>query len=994
MYRPAPRTRAIASATAPRLASVVFVLTILSQALTPLGASAQNTRWGQPIDEEYTRLIAEHLQDDRITTELVDHLPASDVVPTPLDFHGRIVGHPGEVTYAADIHRYLRAIADASPRATVMSMGLTEEGREMVLMAIADESTIANLEQYGSYLAELTDPRATSEERARELIEEVAKPIYWITSGIHSTELGGPEMLQELAYRLVVQESPFVQDIRENVITFITPVIEPDGREKQVDRYYFNKERPEGEAQLPLMYWGRYVAHDNNRDAMGQMLALTQHVNRTFLDWTPTVMHDLHESSTYLYVSTGTGPYNEAFDAITIGEWWVLAENDVLELTKRDVPGVWTYNFYDGWTPNYMFTVAHAHNSIGRFYEVHSYGPDNRTSRAGRTTTSREWYRPNPPDEEIQWGPRNNTNIQQSGVLFSLKYTADHRDWFLENYWLKNKRSVQKGIDGPVHAWVIPADQRRKADAAQAVNDLMTQGLEFHRASDDFEVAGLRVEEGDYIVRADQPYRTLADMYFSLQAFSLDNPRPYDDTGWTFQLMRNLELHAVEDPAILDEEMRPIMSPARARGGIVAGRGDVLVVDHTTDNSLVTFRFRHSDIAMLAAEQDFELDGHDFRAGAFIIPDASAHREVLEESLGDLGLSGWATRDVPEVATHELDVPRIGYIHSWRRTQDEGWVRGALDYYGIPYDYFADQVTREGGLRAKYDVIIYPHVGGDAQSQVEGIAMTGDLPLPYKKTDEFPNLGGIDESDDIRGGMGFDGLVELARFVQEGGTLIVEGATASIFPEYGLVPDVTVESPEGLIAPGSVHRGIIADPTSPLVYGYTGSQMPVYFKNDVVLGTGGGGFGGFFGRGGGPWQNTTPMANRPELSPYETESERAPAGEGPDEMAEFRQMAQAMGFGGGDDDGPRVVMRFPEDAGRMLLSGALGGGAALEGKAQVVDARVGDGHVVLFAIRPFWRWQTQGNYFLGFNAILNWNDLDAGRVAEVATEDGAGGGQR
>ena len=934
----------------------------------------------QAIDQEYTRLIAEHLQDARITTELVDHLPASDVVPTPLKFHGRIVGTPGELTYAADIHRYLRAIADASPRATVWSLGQSEEGREMIVMAIADEATIARLEEYKGYLAELTDPRVTSEERARQLIEGAAKPIYWLTSGMHSGETGGPEMLQELAYRLVVQETDFIRSIRDNVITFITPVIEVDGREKQVDTYYFNKERPAGEARLPLMYWGKYVAHDNNRDAMGQMLKLTQHVNAAALEWKPTVLHDLHEAQTYLYSSTGTGPYNEAFDAITIGEWWVLAENDVIEMTKRGVPGVFTYGFYDGWTPNYMFTIAHAHNSIGRFYEVASYGPDNRTLRAGATTTSREWFRPNPPLPEIAWGPRNNTNIQQSGVLLSLKYTADHAQWFLENYWLKNQRSVKKGVDGPVNAWVIPAGQRRKADAAQAVNDLMAQGLEFHRADRDFQVGGVSVKAGDYVVRADQPYRTLADMYFSLQAFSLNNPRPYDDTGWTFQLMRNLEMKEVKDPAVLEQRMSPVTGPVMAPGG-VTGRGDVLVVDHTTDNNLVTFRFRHAGVRMLAAEEDFELNGRSFRAGAFIIPQAD--RAALEASLSELGLSAWATGSVPDVPTHELDVPRIGSVHAWQRTQDEGWVRGALDYYKVPYTYFADQKLREGNLRAKYDVIIFPHVGGDAQAQVNGIAMTGEMPLPYRRTEATPNLGGIDESDDIRGGMGFDGLVELARFVQAGGTLIVEGATAAIFPEYGLTPGLNVEEHEDLIAPGSVHRGMIADKSSPLVYGFAGDQVPVYFKNDLVLGTGGG-LGRLalaFGAGGSsPWQNIAPMAQQPRLSPWQPDSAQTRRGGGAaDPMAEFRQMARAFGFGGGEG-GNRVVLAFPQRADQMLLSGALGGGEALQGKAQVVDSKVGEGHVVSFAIRPFWRWQTQGNYFLGFNALLNWNDMDAGRA--------------
>ena len=957
---------------------------LLAIATAPAGLDAQ-ARGGQPIDEEYTRLILEHTRDERILTELVDHLPASETVPTPLDFHGRIVGTPDELTYAADIHRYFRAIDEASPRATVWSIGTTEEGREMILMAIADEETIAQLETYKSYLAELTDPRVTSEERAQALIDGMAKPIYWLTSGMHSTENGGPEMLQELAYRLVVQESDFVRSIREGIITFITPVIEVDGREKQVDTYYFNESRAEGDARLPLMYWGKYVAHDNNRDAMGQMLALTKNVNAVQLEWSPTVMHDLHEAQNYLYTSTGTGPYNEAFDAITITEWWMYAENDVLQMTKRDVPGVWTYSFYDGWTPNYMFTIAHGHNAIGRFYEVASYGPQNRTLRLGGSTISREWFRPNPPLPEIEWGPRNNTNIQQSAVLFSLKYTADNASMLLDNYWTKNQRSIDEGRTGPVNAWVIPADQYRKADAADAVNELMRQGLEIHRADDDFEAGGVEVDEGDYVVRGDQPFRTLAEMYLSLQRFSLENPRPYDDTGWTFQLMRNVELDEISDTTVFARSMTLVTDSVRAPGGI-EGDGATLVVEHTTDNNLMRFRFELADVPMYAAEADFEMDDRTFRAGAFIIPDADRAR--IEPRLVALGLSGYGTDDMPDVPSHELDVPRIGYLHSWRRTQDEGWVRGTLDHYGVPYEYFADKLVAEGNLRERFDVIVYPHVGGDAQAHLDGFPMTGDAPLPYRESEQTPNLGGIDESDDIRGGMGLEGLAELTAFVREGGLLLVEGSTSTIMPEFGVTDGVEVVEPEDLIAPGSVHRGVFADKTSPIAYGFQGDQLPVYFKGDLVLSVGGGGFGGFFGGGGGPWQNTTPMASRPELSDWET-----PLGADSAEAEAEARGGGGFGFDDDDDDEARarVVLRFPEDPERILLSGTLDGAEEIAGTPQVVDSKVGDGHVVMFAIRPFWRWQTQGTFFLGFNAILNWNDLDADGSSEATvSEEGVG----
>jgi hypothetical protein len=953
------------------------LLLTLALVLGPIRAQSQK------IDEAYTDLIKKYLQDPRVTTELVDHMPASGNVPSPLKFFGRIPGTPGELTYAKDIYRYYEALAKASPRARFWKIGQTEEGRDMVILAIADDATIKQLDRHKAMLASLTDPRKTTEDQARELIK-TAKPIYWINSGIHSPETGGPEMLIELAYRLIIEETPFIQAIRNNVITFITPVIEVDGREKQVDTYYYGKKT--GKPRPPLMYWGKYVAHDNNRDGMGQYLKLTQNITKALLEWHPTILHDLHEAQSYLYVSTGTGPYNNSLDPIAINEWWLLAETEVMEMAKRGVPGVWTYGFYDGWVPNYLFWIANTHNAFGRFYEVQSYGPDvNENLRLPATTTSREWFRPNPPLPSIKWGPRNNTNIQESAILFAMNQVAKSKDLYLENYWMKNKRSVEKGKTGPTYAWVIPAGQRRRVDAADMANSLRQQGIEVHKADAAFKVGNVDVAAGDYIIRADQPYRTVADMYFSVQNYPTGNPRPYDDTGWTMQLMRNVKLTPVTDKAVLDHPMTMLMADAKPAGSI-DGTGSVVVVDHTTDNALMAFRFRNRDVKMLAAEDDFELGGHKFRAGAFIIPDADRAR--IEPSIRDLGLSAWAVASAPPVKTHSLDIPRIGYIHAWQRTQDEGWTRAALDRYGVPYTYFADQKLREGNLRAKYDVIIYPHVGGTSQSHINGIPKTGPDPIPYKKSEITPNLGANDQSDDIRGGMGVDGLAELAKFVQDGGTLITDGSTAALMSDFGIASTVTVEHPAQLFARGTILRGVIADRKSPIAYGYDGKDLPVYFNQDPVLsaaavGLGGfGGGGGFFGGGAGSGlsQNVTPMATPIHLSPWEgTVPKSSDAG---DEAAGRRGGGGGGGGRGGGqppEERPRVVLQFPANADDMLLSGTLAGGQALSNHALAVDVPVGKGHIVMFALRPFWRWQTQGTYFLGFNAILNWNHLDAGK---------------
>jgi len=935
----------------------------------------------QKLDVGYTNLIKEYLQDSRISTELVDHMPASDTVPSPLAFFGRIPGTPGELTYAKDIQRYFDALAANSPRARFWSIGKTEEGRDQVVLAIADEATVRHLEDYKAMLGALTDPRRTSEKEAQRLIK-TAKPIYWITSGIHSPETGGPEMLLELAYRLIVEESPFIQAIRNNAIVFITPVVEVDGREKAVDTYYYGKNT--GKVRPPLMYWGKYVQHDNNRDGIGQFLKLTQNITQTLMEWHPTVLHDLHEAQSYLYISTGTGPYNASLDPIQSNEWWLLAETETMEMAKRGVPGVWTYGFYDGWVPNYLFWIAVTHNSFGRFYEVQSYGPDiDSNLQLPATATSREWYRPNPPLPSIAWGPRNTVNIQESALLIALNQVAKSKELYLENYWLKNKRAVQKGANGPVYGWVIPAGQRRRVEAAAMVNALRKQGLEIHQARVPWKSGALEVAVGDYVIRADQPYRTLADMYFGVQNYPAANPRPYDDTGWTMQYLRNVKLSAVNAKSILELPMTLLSSDVKVEGTIQGG-GDTLIVDHTTDNSLMEFRFRFTGTKILAAEDDFAASGHSFRAGAFIIP--AAARGKLEPAIHELGLAAYAVTGMPLVKAHELNVPRIGLVHSWSRTQDEGWVRAALDTYGVPYSYFADQRLREPNLRAKYDVILFPHVGGTSQAAVTGIPLTGKDPIPYKATDATPNLGANDQSDDIRGGMGLEGLAELLKFVRAGGTLITEGSTASLVVDFGLAGGLEVEHPDDLAARGTILRGNIVDRKSPLVYGYDGKDLPVYFNQGPVL---------CVSQGGGRSPATTsgpviaPNANPVQISPYEGNdlSPKAVEAAGSDDIE--RPRGWYMGPEP-EEIRPRVVMQFPAKADDMLLSGMLAGGAHLANRVLLADISVGKGHIMVFALRPFWRWQTQGAFFLPFNAILNWNDLDAGK-AEAKRPHGATG---
>jgi hypothetical protein len=965
-----------------RAAALALAAVLASAPLT----KAQTAPPMQAQDEAYTALIKKHLVDPRFTTELVDHMPASDTVPSPLKFFGRIPGTPGELTYAKDIERYYQELARTSPRVKFWTVGKSEEGRDQVVIAIADEATLKDLDKYKAQLAALGDPRKTTPEQAKAIIK-TAKPIYWITSGIHSPETGGPEMLIELAYRLAIEETPLVQNIRKNVITFITPVVEVDGREKIVDTYYYGKKT--GKPKPPLVYWGKYVAHDNNRDGMGQYLKLTQNITAGVLEWHPTVLHDLHEAQSYLYVSTGTGPYNPSLDPVQSQEWWLLAETELTEMAKRKVPGVFTYGYYDGWVPNYLFWIANAHNSFGRFYEVQSYGPDvQKDLKLPPTATSREWYRQNPPLPSVDWGPRNNTNIQESALLIALDRVAKDRETYLDTYYVKSQHAVDGGKTGAVNAWVVPAGQTAKLNVADMINDVRRQGLEVSVADSAFTAGGVKVAQGDYVIRADQPYRTLADLYFSVQNYPAANPRPYDDTGWTMSYMRNLRMQTIHDPAVLKQPMTLITADVAPKG-VIAGAGKTILVNHTGDNELVTFRFRLKDVKMLAAEAAFDAGGKHYAAGTFILPDAP--RATVEKAVAELGLTAEAVDAQPTVKTHALTVPRIGYLHSWLRTQDEGWWRAALDHYGVPYTYLADTKARQGDLRKRFDVILYPTVGSSARDQVVGVAMNGDVPIPYKKSELTPNLGVLDSADDIRGGLGADGLAELQKFVKAGGVLIGDGSTVEMLANYGVAAGVTVAVPPELYTKGALMRGVFTDQASPIAYGYSAKEMPIYFADAPVItvatpgqgfGGGGGGQGGG-GAGGRFAQNITPNAVPAHVSPFPTPDQPARREAAPADPVETVPPASRQG-GAEPTQRPRTVMAFPAQADAILLSGMLEGGAALSRKALIVDVPDGKGHMVLFGLRPYWRWQTQGSYFLGFNAILNWDHLDAGMPPKPA----------
>ena len=214
----------------------------IAAALLCLAASSARLAAQQPLDTAYTRQIRAATSEPRFNTEFTDHMVADPRVPTPFQVLGYVPGTPGHLSYTADVNRYFRALAAASPRVRVFDAGRSDDGRGMIAVAVADEASIASLDTYRDITRRLADPRGLPEQEARALIAR-GKPIYYLTGSIHSPETGSPEMLMEFAYRLAVEDTPTLRAIREKVITVITPIQELDGRDRMVDIYNYGRDR-------------------------------------------------------------------------------------------------------------------------------------------------------------------------------------------------------------------------------------------------------------------------------------------------------------------------------------------------------------------------------------------------------------------------------------------------------------------------------------------------------------------------------------------------------------------------------------------------------------------------------------------------------------------------------------------------------------------------------------------------------------------------------
>jgi hypothetical protein len=909
--------------------------------------------------------IAAATTEPHFVSPLVSYVPRSASVPSPEKFFGRIMGAPGELAGTEKAYSYGRALAAASPRVRVFTIGKSEEGRDIILLAVADESGIRGLDRLKNATAALADPRRTGEAAAEKLIAS-SRPIYYFNAALHSDETGSTEAMLELAYRLAVSEQPKIRKIREQLVVLINPISNPDGRDKMVDWFYRYLKGKTDRNTLPRQsppYWSKYTFVDINRDTHQQTHETTKAVHRMFHEWHPTVVHDLHEGVPFLMTWNGTGPYNPNIDPITYTEFLELSMHEVESMTAMGMPGVSTWNFGEAFAHLYLDSVAMNHNSIGRGYETFGNGSAETEKRAiSPGATVMEWYRPLPAAREVTWSARDNLNYQETGALIALEDAATRSKEMLRNFYRKSWNSWQKGLTQAPYAFLIPADQGDPARVAQMVARLMAQHIEISRAESAIQLRDGSYPAGTYVVRLDQPYRNYAVDLLTPQHYPRDGEPPYDDISWELPANYHLQVLPTADASIRDATLVLLKDPPQVAGR-VTGIGTTYLLKDTGQESLLAVRYRLMNFEIQIAEHEFNEDGVKFPAGSWILSDQPGLHDAVETAASELGLDFIQTSTAPNVARHKAPAPRIGVWVPWADTDSIGWIRYSLDQRKVPYTYLRDEDIRVGNLRSKIDVLLYGHVDLELADQIEGLPRAWS-PMSFKKTPQTPSFGTPAESDDITGGIGYEGLAQIQHFIEEGGLMVTLGSGSMLALEGGLVRFVRRSSggvprsaaggggassaaaqQAGTRTPGAHVRVSFDRPHHPISYGYP-MHTWVFRQN-------------------------FPLYNTPRR---------------------WLRMAYCTTCLDGPEDRSGIVMEWGDSENNdFVVSGQAWGEENLIGRPAILDMPLGRGHVVAFNFNPMHRDLNRGDQRLLWNAILNWQAILAAqpepdRVASPAPE--------
>ncbi len=757
---------------------------------------------------------------------------SSQEIPSPEDFFGFQMGADRKLARWDKLVEYYHLLDEQSDRIHVVHMGESTLGNPFLSMFISSPENLAGLEELKRLNAILQDPRGHSEAEIENAIDN-GKVVFVQTYGLHASEVAASQGIAEIAWEFATRNDDTILEILDNTVAIMIPCLNPDGEIMIVDWYNRWVGTEYEGASLPVLYH-HYIGHDNNRDAFMTATVESEYgAEILFREWVPQGYIDHHQMGSYtarMAIPPYAEPVRPEADPLVWREMSWYGAHIGYKMDEAGLKGAIGSAIYSGWGHFGFHWITPFHNIAGMLTEGASArlatplfihpdqlgGSRQFPEYAEQTTFPSPW-------PGGWWHVRDIVEMQKVATIAPLEIAAKNRETVLRNAYNKASRQTQRGLEGEVKAFVIPAEQHDPLTLLKLVNKLLGQGITVEQASGEFIHEGRVYGAGSFVVSMAQPKRglirwVLGQTNYPDNSFTRDtdgNPiRPYDlstDNFAEFMGVRADPVGKAVEAALT--RVTGWLDP----DGEVAGSGGWVFAGAQND----AFHAVNLLFEAGASVRRVAHGGDGLNPGDFIV-EAGAPAAALAEIAAETGVDFTAlVGDVP-AASYPLQKQRIGmYQRYYGGNMDEGWTRLVLENFGFDYTTLFDKDILAGDLHGKFDVILLPD---DSKALMTGMRGGGG----------GGGYGGGDDPSDVppeyRSGFGQLGIDALDAFVRAGGTLVTLARAGDLpIEEFGIPVRNAVAGTWGneFWSPGSTLK-VRVSPSDPYAFGMPEDALALF----------------------------------------------------------------------------------------------------------------------------------------------------------------------
>lgn len=744
------------------------------------------------------------------------------------------MGADRKLAHWDDLVKYYNKLGESSPRMKVVNMGKTTLGNPFLALYISSPENLAKLEDYRKMNARLSDPRGVPQTEIDQIIAN-GKAVIVQSFGLHSSEVAAAQTAAEFTYDMLTRNDDEMARILNNVITIVIPCFNPDG-EIMITEWYRKNVGTEYEGgSLPYLYH-HYIGHDNNRDAyMQNTIESVYGAKIMFKEWMPQAYVDHHQMGAYgarMYVPPYAEPIRPDGDPLVWREMSWYGAHIAYKEEENNKSGIVNAAIYSGWGHFGFHWITPFHNIAGMLTEsasarlatplyVHPDQLEGNIHGMPKYETQTSFPNPWPGG---WWHVRDIVEQQKIAALAIADIAARNRETVLKNAYLKAARQTQRGAEGEVKAYIIPAEQHDVLTANKLVNVLLGQGVEVKQTNTELRHEGKVYGAGSYVVTMEQPKQgvirwLLGRTFYPDNEYTRDRNndpiRPYDMSTDNVAEYMGVRVDPVNTKV---EGNYPTVTETLHREGTVAKGSNGYVLAGSSNDSFTALNLLWNNKVKVSRVTKA---GNGLQPGDFVVSSLSDNlaNQIAKQTGVNFRALDFDAGNLTKPTTRQRIAMFQRYLGG---NMDEGWTRLLLEKFEFPYTTLMDKELKAGELNKKYDVIILPD-DNIARMTGEGI---GDF--SRNNPNEFP--------PEYRSGFGQQGVNALKDFVEKGGVLLTFGQAGELPIEKFKLPirNVVKGVPsKEFWSPGSTLR-MNFDNTNPLAYGMPATGLGLFTGgNDV-----------------------------------------------------------------------------------------------------------------------------------------------------------------